>query len=49
MNAVKHSLRAHILESIGVPESHTYISIDKFGHWGPADCLFTLAKAHREG
>lgn len=49
MNQVKNSLRAHILEGIGMPEDHTYVSLDEFGHMGPADCLFTMAKAHREG
>jgi len=49
MNQVKHSLRTHILQGIGMPEDHTYVSMDEFGHIGPADCLFTMAKAHREG
>jgi 3-oxoacyl-[acyl-carrier-protein] synthase-3 len=49
MNQVKSSLRTHILEGVGMPESHTYISMGEFGHIGPADCLFTMAKAHREG
>jgi 3-oxoacyl-[acyl-carrier-protein] synthase-3 len=49
MNQVKNSLRAHILEGIGMPQSHTYISMDEFGHIGPADCFFAMAKAHREG
>jgi 3-oxoacyl-[acyl-carrier-protein] synthase-3 len=49
MNQIKKTLRTHILEGIGMPQSHTYISLDEFGHIGPADCLFTMAKAHREG
>jgi 3-oxoacyl-[acyl-carrier-protein] synthase-3 len=49
MNQVKNSLRTHILEGIGMPQSHTYISMGEFGHIGPADCFFTMAKAHREG
>lgn len=49
MNQVKDSLRAHIMEGIGMPRDHTYISMGEFGHIGPADCLFTMAKAHREG
>ena len=49
MNQVKNSLRAHILQGIGMPEDHTYVSLDEFGHMGPADCLFTMAKAHKEG
>lgn len=49
MNQIKHSLRTRILEGIDMPEDHTYISLDEFGHIGPADCLFTMAKAHREG
>lgn len=49
MNQIKSSLRTHILEGLGMPESHTYISMGEFGHIGPADCLFTMAKAHREG
>ncbi len=49
MNQVKNSLRAHILEGIGMPADHTYVSLDEFGHMGPADCLFTMAKAHRAG
>lgn len=49
MNQIKNSLRIHIMEGIGIPEDHTYISMGEFGHIGPADCLFTMAKAHREG
>jgi 3-oxoacyl-[acyl-carrier-protein] synthase-3 len=49
MNQVKHTLRSNIMQGIDMPEDHTYISMDEFGHIGPADCLFTMAKAHREG
>jgi 3-oxoacyl-[acyl-carrier-protein] synthase-3 len=45
MNQVKNTLRTHILEGIGMSESQTYISLDEFGHIGPADCLFTMAQA----
>lgn len=49
MNQIKSSLRTKILEGIGMPQDHTFISLDEFGHIGPADILFTMAKAHREG
>ncbi len=49
MNQIKNSLRIHIMNGMGIPEDHTYISMGEFGHIGPADCLFTMAKAHREG
>jgi len=49
MNQVKNSLRAHILEGIEMPQDHTYVSLIEFGHIGPADSLFTMAMAHREG
>ena len=49
MNQVKTSLRQHILDTIGMPHDHTYISLDEYGHMGPADSLFTLAMAHRKG
>ena len=49
MNQVKTSLRQHILDTIGMPQDHTYISLDEYGHMGPADSLFTLAMAHRKG
>ena len=49
MNQVKVSLRQHILDTIGMPQDHTYISLDEYGHMGPADSLFTLAMAHRQG
>jgi 3-oxoacyl-[acyl-carrier-protein] synthase-3 len=46
---VKASLREHILDSIGLPQDHTYITLDEYGHMGPADSLFTMAMAHRQG
>jgi 3-oxoacyl-[acyl-carrier-protein] synthase-3 len=49
MNQVKASLREKILETIGMPQDHTYVSLDEYGHMGPADSLFTLAMAHRKG
>jgi 3-oxoacyl-[acyl-carrier-protein] synthase-3 len=49
MNQVKASLREHILDTIGMPQGHTYISLDQYGHMGPADSLFTMAMAHRQG
>lgn len=49
MNQVKASLRERILEAIGMPPDHTYVSLDEYGHMGPADSLFTLAMAHRKG
>jgi 3-oxoacyl-[acyl-carrier-protein] synthase-3 len=49
MNQVKASLREHILETIAMPQDHTYISLDEYGHMGPADSLFTMAMAHRDG
>jgi 3-oxoacyl-[acyl-carrier-protein] synthase III len=49
MNQIKASLREHILDGIGMPQDHTFITLDEFGHIGPADTLFTMAKAHREG
>ena len=49
MNQVKTSLREHILDTIGMPQDHTYISLDEYGHMGPADSLFTMAMAHRSG
>ncbi|QWD91582.1 3-oxoacyl-[acyl-carrier-protein] synthase III C-terminal domain-containing protein [Polynucleobacter sp. MWH-Braz-FAM2G] len=49
MNQIKSSLRDHIMEGIGIPQDHTYITMDEFGHIGPADAFFTMAKAHREG
>jgi len=49
MNQVKASLRKKILETIGMPHDHTYISLDEYGHMGPADSLFTMAMAHRIG
>jgi 3-oxoacyl-[acyl-carrier-protein] synthase-3 len=49
MNQVKNSLRAHILEGIEMPQDHTYVSLIEFGHIGPADSLFTMAMAHRQG
>ena len=49
MNQVKASLREHILDTIGMPQDHTYISLDEYGHMGPADSLFTMAMAHRKG
>lgn len=49
MNQIKSSLRTQIMEGIDMPQSHTYISLDEFGHIGPADGFFTMAKAHREG
>ena len=49
MNQVKTSLRKNILETIGMPQDHTYVSLDEYGHMGPADSLFTLAMAHRKG
>ena len=49
MNQVKASLRQHILDTIGMPQGHTYISLNEYGHMGPADSLFTLAMAHRSG
>ena len=49
MNQIKSSLRTHIMDGIGMPQDRTYITMDEFGHIGPADCLFTMAKAHREG
>lgn len=49
MNQVKASLRQHILETIGMPQGHTYISLGEYGHMGPADSLFTMAMAHRSG
>ena len=32
-----------------MPQDHTYISLDEYGHMGAADSLFTLAMAHRKG
>lgn len=49
MNQVKSSLRDHIMESLGMPKDKTYVTMDEFGHIGPADAFFTMAKAHREG
>ena len=36
MNQVKASLRQHILETIGMPQGHTYISLGEYGHF--CDC-----------
>ncbi|WP_114636922.1 3-oxoacyl-[acyl-carrier-protein] synthase III C-terminal domain-containing protein [Polynucleobacter necessarius] len=49
MNQVKNSLRAHIMDDIGMPQDHTYVAMDEFGHIGPADAFFTMTKAHRKG
>jgi 3-oxoacyl-[acyl-carrier-protein] synthase-3 len=47
-NQIKASLRDAILNEINIPLEHTYISLNEYGHMGPADALFTLARAHAE-
>jgi len=49
MNQIKKTLRDSILDSIGMPHDHTYISLTEFGHIGPADAFFCMALAHRNG
>jgi 3-oxoacyl-[acyl-carrier-protein] synthase-3 len=48
LNQIKSSLRDDLLNKLGVPITNTYISLQEYGHIGPADALFTLALAHQE-
>ena len=43
-NQVKKSLSCKILNSLGLKEEQTYISLSEYGHLGAVDPLFCLAK-----
>ena len=44
-NQVKKSLSKRILESLGLTDEQTFMSLPEYGHLGAVDTLFCLAKA----
>ncbi len=48
-NQVKRSLSRSILEMLGLSEDKTMVTMSEYGHMGPVDTLFGLAKALEEG
>ncbi len=48
-NQVKRSLSRSILEMVGLSEEQTMVTMSEYGHMGPVDTLFGLAKALEEG
>lgn len=48
-NQVKRSLSANILKTIGLKESQYLSIIDEYGHMGPTDTFFCMAKALEGG
>jgi 3-oxoacyl-[acyl-carrier-protein] synthase-3 len=48
-NQVKRSITDNLLRELGLQETQTMRSMKNYGHMGPADTLFCLARAHEEG
>jgi 3-oxoacyl-[acyl-carrier-protein] synthase III len=48
-NQVKRSITDNLLRELGLKETQTMRSMREYGHMGPADTLFCLARAQEEG
>lgn len=49
MNQVKKSLALVLLKNLGLKPGQTILTMDEYGHMGPVDTLFGLAKALEDG
>jgi 3-oxoacyl-[acyl-carrier-protein] synthase III len=48
MNQVKQSISRGLLQELGLPQSSTMVTLRKYGHMGPVDTIFGLARAQED-